>query len=172
MYLQRLSNWLWGSGILVLIFVALWQAQAETHRNATPNFAALNFLEPLKPSYAWLGEPLAGFGFALCIVAILFGPPALKWLFEIRPLRWIGMISYGLYMWHVNLLITLNTWLSPYLKGWTGVIEKDIIFWSFVFLVVMPFSYLFYRVIERPGIRLGARLTHGKSEQFSTPSIS
>lgn len=157
--LQRLSYWAWGWGLSVLVFIALWQVEAETDRNAMPNFTAFGFFHPLRSFYAWIGEPLAGLGFALCIVAILFGVPALKWLFETRFLRRIGMVSYGLYMWHLNLLLIFNSWISEYFSGKGGTLSKDGILWGLVVIVIIPFSYLFYKVIEEPGIRLGARLT-------------
>ena len=158
-HLQRLSDWMWGMGVLILVFIAFWQVEAETDRNAMPNFTAFGFLHPLKSFYAWLGEPLAGIGFALCILALLFGPSVLTWLFETRFLRWIGSLSYGLYLWHLNLLLAFNGWISSSFSGRGGNLGKDVILWSFVFIALLPLSYLFYKVIEEPGMRLGARLT-------------
>ncbi len=172
-YLQRLSYWIWGAGIIMLVCLALWQAQAETDRDATPNFTALNFLQPLKSLYAWFGEPTAGVGYALCILAILFGSPVLKWLFETRFLRWIGMLSYGLYMWHLNLLLYFYGAVHPYLSRIEGIFGKggaDVVLWAFIWAVVVPFCYIFYKVIEEPGIRLGARLTARKFEPIQPPS--
>ncbi|HEX7733752.1 MAG TPA: acyltransferase [Ktedonobacteraceae bacterium] len=165
-YLQRLSNWIWGSGLLVLVFIALWQVEAETDRNAMPDFTSFSFFSPLRSFYAWIGEPLAGAGFALCIVAILFGSPALKWLFETRFLRGIGLLSYGLYMWHLNLILIFNSWISSHLSGVGGTFARDGILWGLVFIVIIPFSFLFYKIIEEPGIRLGARLTRRKPDQY------
>lgn len=156
--LLRLSDWAWGAGLLVLVFIALWQVEAETDRNAMPHFTALGFFAPFRSFYAWMGEPIAGVGFALCVLAILFGAPGLKWLFERRFLRWIGMLSYGIYMWHLNLLLTFNSWISPYFSGPQGNFAKDLLLWAFVLLAIFPLSYLFYKLIEAPGIRLGARL--------------
>jgi peptidoglycan/LPS O-acetylase OafA/YrhL len=159
--LQRLSNRVWMCGLLVLVLLALWQVEAETDRNAMPNFTALAFFHPLRSFYAWVGEPIAGVGFALCILAILFGPRALKRLFELPLLRWIGLLSYGLYMWHLNLLLAFNSWIAPHLVG-LGPLGHDLALWGFVCLAVLPFCALFYRVIEAPGMRLGARLLREK----------
>ena len=160
--LQRLSYWVWGSGLLVLFFIACWQVEAETDRNAMLNFTAFSFFQPFRSFYAWLGEPIAGVGFALLLLAILFGGSVLKWLFETRFLGWIGMISYGLYMWHLNLLLAFNSWISPYLSGVGGSPGKAMALWGFVFIALLPLSYLFYKTIEKPGIRLGARLTQDR----------
>jgi peptidoglycan/LPS O-acetylase OafA/YrhL len=158
MHLQRLSHWAWKLGWVVLIFIALWQAEAETDRDGTPGFTALNFLHPLKSYYAWLGEPIAGVGYALCILAILFGPSMLRWLFETRFLRWIGMLSYGIYMWHLNLLLYFAGAILPHLPHIGGTFGRDVALWGFVCIAIIPFCYLFYKTIEEPGIRLGARL--------------
>jgi peptidoglycan/LPS O-acetylase OafA/YrhL len=156
--LQRLSNLAWMVGLLVLIFIALWQVEAETDRNAMPDFTAFAFLHPLRSFYAWLGEPLAGVGFALCVLAILSGSRALKGLFELPLLRWIGTLSYGLYMWHLNLLLAFNSWIAPHLSGPGAILSKDLVLWGFVCLAIIPFCALFYRTVEAPGIRLGTRL--------------
>jgi|SRR5579883_1985331 len=169
-HLQRLSDWAWMAGLLVLVFIALWQVQAETDRNAMPNFTAFGFFQPFRSFYAWVGEPIAGVGFALCILAILFGSPMLRWLFETSFLRWIGMLSYGLYMWHLNLLLSFNGWISPHMAGLGGALSKDLALWGFVLLVIIPLCYLFYRTIEAPGIRLGARLIRRLDQRRSQPS--
>lgn len=155
--MQRWSNRAWTAGLLILVWIALWQVEAETDRNAMPNFTALGFLHPLRSFYAWFGEPLAGVGFALCILAILAGSRQLKGLFEIPVLRWIGMLSYGLYMWHLNLLLAFNSWIAPHLSG-AGALGKDLALWGFVGLAIIPLCALFYKLIEEPGIRLGAQL--------------
>lgn len=162
--LQHLSAWIWGSGLMVLTFLALWQAEAETDRNAMPHFTALDFLHPLKSFYAWLGEPLAGIGFALCMLAILFGSPTLKWLFETRFLRWVGMLSYGIYMWHLNLILYFSGVILPHIPFTGSILGKDLALWAFVGVFILPFCYLFYKIIEEPGIRLGAWLVARKFE--------
>lgn len=155
--LLKFSNRAWMAGMLVLVFIALWQVEAETDRNAMPNFTAFSFFHPFRSLYAWWGEPIASVGFALCIVAILFGSPILRWLFETRLLRWIGTLSYGLYMWHLNLIQAFDSWVSPHLTS-IGILGKDLVLWGFVIVVLLPFCYLFYKVIEEPGIRLGTRI--------------
>lgn len=48
--------------------------------------------------------------------ATAVGPSPLKALLSVRPLRWLGEISYGLYLWHWPLIV----WLSPRRTGLEG----------------------------------------------------
>lgn len=166
--LRRWSDLIWTSGWIVLVLLALWQASAETDRNGTPDFTALDFLHPLRSFYAWLGEPMAGVGYALCIAALLFGSPLLRWFFELRFLRWIGLLSYGLYMWHLNLILFFYSKIGPFLPDTTLI--RDLALWAFVGVVLLPFCYLFYSTIEAPGIRLGARLIRVLSRSSADPA--
>ncbi|HVU66621.1 MAG TPA: acyltransferase [Ktedonobacteraceae bacterium] len=166
--LRRWSDLIWAGGWIVLVLLALWQASAETDRNGTPGFTALAFLHPLRSFYAWLGEPMAGVGYALCIAALLFGSPFLRWFFELGFLRWIGLLSYGLYMWHLNLILFFYGKIGPLLPDMTLI--RDLALWAFVGVVLLPFCYLFYSAIEAPGIRLGTRLIRAISRSAADPA--
>jgi len=56
---------------------------------------------------------LLGISFA-CLVAAAITFPGAKWL-ALRPLRYLGEISYGIYLWHVPVLLTLLA--VPGLRG-------------------------------------------------------
>lgn len=153
--LQRRSSVLWTTGLLILLCLAFWHAQATGPRDGNlSTFAAFPFLNPLTPSFPWLGEPIAGLGFAICVLALLFGPRPLRWIFERRFVRWVGMISYGVYMWNQRLIGIFSAYLAMYFPH-LGSFWKYTACWAFVLVGLLPFCYLFYRVVERPGIRLG-----------------
>ena len=80
--------WLWGTGLLWLLIVSLWHLN-RWFPNTVPLF------NPVSTFYDWFSELSLSLGFGLCITAILFGSGELKRLFEWRPLRWLGSISYS-----------------------------------------------------------------------------
>ena len=147
--LHRLSLWFWGIGILLWTFCAMWNFQSGP---ATP---AWPFLDPLMPSFRWLNEMFLAVAFGMCILAILFGPRELQRPFAWKPLRWIGLISYSLYIWHLPIL-TLGHHLMP---GYSQLNQyvAYIFCWVWMAVAAVPFSILFYAFIERPGIKLGDR---------------
>jgi peptidoglycan/LPS O-acetylase OafA/YrhL len=148
--IRRLSLWLWGAGILLLVFVAMW------HYNLL-YWSVWPFSQSFDQAYNWLGELGFSLGFGLCILGILFGPATLKRPFEWRPLRWIGLISFSLYMWHLPLLIFFMTHVGNHLQGWNATLAFSL-YWLWALLVIIPLSALSYLLIEKPGMRLGDRL--------------
>ena len=146
---RRLSSWLWGGGILLLVFSYMWHFNHESH--------GWPFLNGLLPYYDWLSDILIAIGYGACIAAILFGPASLKRPFEFRYLRWIGLISYSLYIGHLPLLILLMNHLSTYFPGMNRYSIYGI-YWLWVLLIIVPIAVLSYVLIEKPWMNLGDNL--------------
>jgi peptidoglycan/LPS O-acetylase OafA/YrhL len=167
--LQKLSLWLWGTGLLGLLVMILWSYN-DRFVNTWPLFNAPFFFK----YYYLVSELCFSLSFGLCILALLFGSAQLRWLFEWVPVRWVGMISYSLYMWHLPFLLMCMQWGAPLLKGWT--IEQAYgVYWLWVMVVVIPFCFLFFRWVEKPGMKVGERFTRQKATtapQAPVPSPS
>ncbi|HZU00269.1 MAG TPA: acyltransferase [Ktedonobacteraceae bacterium] len=147
--LRRLSPWLWGLGLLWLVVMALWEwNQLIPHTWA--------FLDPAFIQYNYLHELGLSLGFGCCVVAVLFGSAALQALFVWAPLRWIGLVSYSLYMWHLPFLSLLIFVVQPYIQQWNSAALYSL-FWLWVLLIIMPFVSLSFLIIEKPWMEMGER---------------
>jgi peptidoglycan/LPS O-acetylase OafA/YrhL len=100
------------------------------------------------------------FALALLLPAV-FGDPdrgLVRKLLANRALLWIGLVSYGVYLWHVTVMSTLND---------LGAFEALSSYWYVVLalgLTLLVAAASFYAV-ERPSLRLGRRLSHRKRSQ-------
>jgi peptidoglycan/LPS O-acetylase OafA/YrhL len=149
-WMRKSSPWLWSSGILLLLYMAM-QHYSHDYYYVWPVLPALFQL----PN--WLAELGFSLGFGCCILAVLFGSARLKWLFEWAPLRWIGVISYSLYIWHLLLLSSFMHNIGPSLNILPAFLAYSL-YWVWAALIVVPFSCAGYLLIERPGMRLSERL--------------
>jgi peptidoglycan/LPS O-acetylase OafA/YrhL len=116
----------------------------------------------------WL---MAGHAFALTRSFMLAGYPAMTlgaWLifisvfgmtFAPRWLRYLGKISYGLYVWHLlALFLTLKL-----LGGFPHTARSFIVFWCLGLALTIVTSALSYRFLETPLLRLKERFALVKS---------
>jgi peptidoglycan/LPS O-acetylase OafA/YrhL len=106
--------------------------------------------------------PCAG---ALMIIAAgIEGPSFVSSLLSVRPLRFIGLISYSLYLWHAPVIVLQKYWyrmtfgrtletLFPLLGFYRAqLMERMIVFLPLTFVL----AYLSWRFIEQP-FRFGPR---------------
>jgi peptidoglycan/LPS O-acetylase OafA/YrhL len=80
-------------------------------------------------------------------------------ILEWRPLRWIGRISYSLYLWQQLFFTERFLWWRP-----LGRLEA----WPLNLVLTFLMAALSYYAIERPLIRLGHRLTTVPSNVIAT----
>ena len=88
----------------------------------------------------------------LLAYVLFFAAAALRRREMPRPLLWLGRISYSVYLWHVPVLVAAQRLPAHLPSGLLLVLAL---------LVTAVVAQVSYRLVERPGIRLGARLAEG-----------
>jgi Predicted acyltransferases len=146
--LTRYSNVFWYLGLLCLFFAATWSLSA-VH----------TVFEPLFSFGRSLSELPFSSGYGLCVLGILFGARQITWFWRWRPIRWFGTLSYGLYIWHLPFIFVFSSLVVPQLRVLHGLWIYGL-FWLWVMITVIPFCFLFYRLVEVPWIAFGSRIVH------------
>lgn len=109
-----------------------------------------------------VGFTLQGASIALIVYALLKPHDCWLWrLFNVRPVNWIGVRSYGLYLWQQLFLTKLNTTV-------TGLFPINI-------AAALVASAISYRWIELPVMRMRPRLQRlriSETEAISEPKVT
>lgn len=158
--IRGLSVSLFFVGLAFFSFMTLW------HFYMWYFHYTLHFFDPYRELLVhswdeWQGI-LYAISFGLCMFALLYAPTWLKRPFEWPAMRWIGLISFSLYMWHDPLIaFFMKAVIVPLASlHHSGVLRLMFygLLWLWVLLLIIPVSLASYLFIEKPGIRLGENL--------------
>ncbi len=149
-WLRRLSPFLLVVGLLWLLTLAAWKLN-QSVPHLWPIF------DHLATVYDYYAESCFAVGYGLCVAAVLFGFGWLKRPFEWTPLRWIGLLSYGLYIWHLRLLQNLTPYVAQYLPSWKHIFLYAL-YWGWLFAVILPAIFVLFLLVEKPWMMLGDSL--------------
>jgi peptidoglycan/LPS O-acetylase OafA/YrhL len=158
--LQQWSSRMFLTGLAILAFLAIWHfyfvdVDWTIFRQTNPVFSFLDsYTKLVYQSYEQWQALCYSISYGLCMCALLYNSGRLKRPFEWPVLRWVGLMSYSLYMWHFPFLLLFLNILNSSFQGWSSSI-KFISLLAWVLFVIFPISLTLYRWIEMPGIRLG-----------------
>ena len=142
-WLARLSTWT--RSALSLVAVVLYQYVTLLHL----------------PRFLW--NFLVGLGAAYFVMLALVPNGWLSRFLHLRPIRWLGSVSYSLYLLHVPILLTVSIVL--YRKVSVGVMLA-----TYLGLSLLA-AAAFHRLIELPSIRLGKILAN-RIQRTTEPSVN
>lgn len=129
--------------------------------------AQLIFKKLSIPGYGQIGDYSIALAVTLIIITAL-GSRKVRNILEIKPIKFLGKISYSLYLFHLIVILSLIYWLQ-------GIMSTDIIL-----LISVPVSIgvatVAYHYIELPAIKAGKKLTsrfnkNNRQEQVNNNAI-
>ena len=108
-----------------------------------------DFLVHIDAPYLFIHHTITALGFGMLVLGAAGPTRAGTALFANRPMTWLGLISYSLYLWHYPLLSAAQA------LGWLdGTLAPR---WVIVAVAVVPIvlavSALSYRFVEKPFLR-------------------
>ncbi|HEV2457416.1 MAG TPA: acyltransferase [Ktedonobacterales bacterium] len=93
------------------------------------------------------GPLMLGVAYGLLLLAILFSTGTLRRLFALAPLRFVGLISYSLYLWHLPLIIGVQAYTPAWAPGLKLIVNLGVV------IVAIGVAYVSYQLVERPFLR-------------------
>lgn len=96
----------------------------------------------------------AAVGFAAVVAALAAGPAG---LLEWPPVRWLGTVSFGAYLWHMPVLLVLLE------RGWLPASPPAAL--AAVLAPTLAVSALSWYGLERPTLRLGQRRSAARTSR-------
>ena len=123
--------------------------------------------DPYRTASFFTAEVLYGAIALLLLAPAVFGHTAggaVRRLLATRPLAWLGLVSYGFFLWHLPILVKIGDTQAFDFAGVPRTVEV----WLAGFLLTLPCAALSYYMLERPLLRFKHRR---KRRRRSHPSV-
>ena len=122
--------------------------------------AAAALIQPYAPFLYLGGFTLVAIVAAILIACVLDGRGPVARALSLRPVVWIGVLSYSLYLWHFGIFQIVasdtSSWSAP---------PRVVLAWGLTFAV----AFASYRLVELPALRLKRRLGRAAPEERRSP---
>jgi peptidoglycan/LPS O-acetylase OafA/YrhL len=105
-------------------------------------------------AFYYFEEPSMAVGFGLLILGAVLGPASASRAFSVKPLRFLGIIGYSIYLWHMPFLYqyAVMPWIMRIAPG-----PRWVVMMVLVGSIVVIVSAVTYAFVERPFINFGRR---------------
>lgn len=98
--------------------------------------------------------PLVAVFSGLALFGICFRPNLLTRFLSLRPIVWLGVVSYGIYLWH----LPLGQWLTRSMSPEVAPLDRMLILLGVGTALTLVWSAISHRFVEQPFLRRkGAR---------------
>jgi peptidoglycan/LPS O-acetylase OafA/YrhL len=104
--------------------------------------------------YYYLGNIAVAVAFGLILVGVMAGSEALQGLFSLVPLRFVGIIGYSVFLWHMPLIYLFNKYPAIAALAPRQRFTRVLLLTTVAVLILGALSYLF---VERPFMLLSRR---------------
>lgn len=144
--LMREAAWLERRRVRIALEAVAWSCLALVLVLVPATWRALSG-RPVSSQHFHREYLLFGSVWASFLLAELHGIGGLRRLLSTAPLRWVGAISFSVYLWHIPVLLWVreNVSIGPTSQAWLALGAVGVV------------STLSYLAIERPFLRLGLR---------------
>jgi peptidoglycan/LPS O-acetylase OafA/YrhL len=154
--LARRSPWAYkirpAARILFVMIIAVFVFWLTRHPYARHIPAVNDFYSYPPWTFTWGVTFIDLFAASLIVMALEQGSLTFR-LFNLRPLRWLGRISYGAYVFHDILRVQIGHLLQPYTAHWVYATA------AVGFVATLLLAWASFRWFETPFIRLKDRWT-------------
>jgi peptidoglycan/LPS O-acetylase OafA/YrhL len=99
-----------------------------------------------------MGEPILTLGFALMILTLLKSENSFQKLLSVKPLLFIGRISYSMYLWHWIICVAVSYGIMRYYSK--SAVAMELAFLISV-IILIPISFLSYKLLEASYFKRG-----------------
>ncbi|WP_299952308.1 acyltransferase [uncultured Modestobacter sp.] len=93
--------------------------------------------------------PLVALSAAVALFGICHTPNALTRLLSVRPIAYLGVVSYGIYLWH----LPVGSWLAAGIPDGNGAVERLLLLLTVSTAVTIGCAAFSHRFVEQPFLR-------------------
>ncbi len=121
---------------------------------------------PLPTYYFW--EPSVSIGFSLMIGGVIVGGRALQAPFGFLPLRFIGLVGYSAYLWHMPLIYLINKFPTVAALPPASRFSHVLLYTTIALTLVSGFMFL---AVEKPFLLRGRRQSAARETIPARPTV-